>query len=180
MDSSCEIAALDSGKKNIDLKIGIKQELEQRSFFTHLLFVYHKADVTPYAQVFKAFRTGLKRCTLVHQRMRHHKHKKEAELFRARCNATLSHPGDGAIDCIFFFVVVVVVVVLFHCQEQSRNAEPILHFPVPVQKVQTQTKRSLLFRIKKARKEPVNPMTKQLRQGVSHIRQVTLGVEQEF
>lgn len=76
--------------------------------------------------------------------------------------------------------MVVVVVVLFHCQGQSRNAEPILHFPVPVQKVQTQTKRSLLFRIKKARKEPVNPMTKQLRLGVSHIRQVTLGVEQEF
>lgn len=91
--------------KNIDLKIGIKQELEQRLFFTNLLFVYHKADVTLYAQVFKAFSAGLKRCTLVHQRMRHHKHKKEAELFRARCNATLSHPGDGAIDCIFFLLL---------------------------------------------------------------------------
>lgn len=61
---SSETAALDLGKKNIDLKIGIIQELEQRSSYTYLLFVYHKADVTLYAQAFKDFRAGLKRCTL--------------------------------------------------------------------------------------------------------------------
>lgn len=101
----------------------------------------------------------IKRCTLVSLRTRNHKHKK------------LNNSGQGVTQPSAILVTVELTGCLFFSTLPGTTPECRTNTPLPraVQKVPTQTKRSLLFRIK-GQKRSSEPSDQTAQAGVAHIR----------
>lgn len=104
------------------------------------------------AQESKDIGGWIKRCTLVSQRTRDHKHK----------NLNNSRQGVMQPSAILVMVELTVCLFFLHCLERRRNAEPICHFPELYKRYQHRPRGHCCSALK-ARKGAVNPMTKELR-----------------